>query len=85
MPIDFNKRNKPTPKSKASKQVFDWRPPIGTRVLIKKHSAHGGKAGTVVKYGKWMGLKTLEVEIDGMQGQRAGITDPEQIMVIVNE
>jgi len=85
MPIDFSKKQDKSPKNKAVRQTTEWRPPVGTRVFIKKHHAWGNRTGTVVAHGKWMGLKTLEVEVDGTRGQRAGITDPDQIMVVINE
>lgn len=66
---------------KVKSQVTDWRPPVGTKVKIIRHSAWGGFFGTVVEHQKWMGAKTMAVEIDGV-GTRAGVTEPEQFEVI---
>ena len=66
---------------KVKSQVTEWRPPVGTKVKIVRHSAWGGFFGIVVEHQKWMGKKTMAVEIDGV-GTRAGVTEPDQFEVV---
>jgi hypothetical protein len=66
---------------KIKSSTVEWRPEIGTKVKIVQHSKWGGFIGRVASHGKWMGMRTLEVNIDNL-GELAGITTPEQIEII---
>ena len=80
MPVDFSKKDQ-TDEHKANKQLFDWRPPVGTKVLIVKHKFAANRTGVVDAHETWMSLKTISVTLDSTN-QRVGVTDLAQIKVL---
>ena len=58
----------------------DWRPPIGTRVLLVNHQFFPNRRGTVIRHDEWLGSYAMAVELDS--GETPGVMNPEQFKVI---
>ena len=58
----------------------DWRPAVGTRVLIVGKHPASGHAGTVTRREEWMGKLSIAVDCDS--GLRPGVTNPANIKVL---
>lgn len=58
----------------------DWRPPVGTRVLITHHPYYSGRAGVIMRHDRWLGRPAVAVKLD--TGETPGVMEPEQIQVI---
>ena len=58
----------------------DWRPFVGTRVMIKGDRPWSGYSGIVVEHTSYFG-KSLIVRLDN--GQRLGVTSPDEIEIVV--
>ena len=59
----------------------DWRPAVGTRVLITGKHPHSGKTGTVYMHERtFFGADGMRVRCD--DGSNAGVTKPENIQVL---
>jgi len=83
MPINLSDKK---PDENPDEKSKDWRPPVGTRVLIIDHGSWKNRTGVIDAHEKWMGMITLSVKIDGEGGgHRAGITAPNQIRILEND
>lgn len=58
----------------------DWRPPVGTRVLLLKHPFCSNRTGTVIRHDTWLGKQAMAVKLDS--GETPGVTSPEQFKVL---
>lgn len=80
MPVDLSGKKKASDVDPKTTKT-DWRPKIGTKVLILKHRFTPNRTGTVHAHEEWMGLKTISVKLDGTN-QRVGVINPAQIKVL---
>lgn len=58
----------------------DWRPAVGTRVLIVGKHPASGHVGKVTAHEEWMGKLSIAVECDS--GLRPGVSNPANIKVL---
>jgi hypothetical protein len=58
----------------------DWRPPIGTRVLLLNHRFYPNRTGVVIRHDIWLGKQAVVVKLDS--GETPGVTSPEQFEVL---
>lgn len=61
-----------------------WRPPIGTKVEVLPPHSMAGETGEVKGYDDFLGYPGIYVDV-GHATWMAGITDPNQIKIIVTE
>ncbi len=57
----------------------DWRPPVGTRVLIRGDRAWSGQSGVIERHEDFFG-GSLVVKLDN--GMKSGVTRPNEIKIL---
>ena len=58
----------------------DWRPPVGSRILLTGHKFYPGHTGTVLRHETFLGHPSMAVTLDN--GVQPGVRSPAEFRLL---